>query len=683
MQEQQILLIILLLPLIASIVGWAIGRKSEKLRDVFYIVVTGAVFLLVILLYKYIHHGSITLAIPGIMGEGLYLELDGFRYIFVFITSLVWLLATMYSTQYLTRYKNRNRYYAFFIVTLFSTIGIFISQDLLNLFTFFEIMSFSSYLLVIHDEDKYAHDAGTTYIAVAIIGGLVLLMGLFLLYDYTDTLNINLLKDRIMEIGNVKYLIAILMIIGFGVKAGMMPLHVWLPKAHPAAPSPASAILSGILLKTGVFGIIITCIIMNFDIYISNAIIFFGFLTMFFGGILAMLQKHLKRILAYSSMSQIGYVLVGIGLMGILGDHKDIAISGTILHMVNHAMYKVLLFLGAGIIYMILHEMNINIILGFGRKKPLLKLVVFIGFMGLIGMPGFGGFISKNLLHEALIEAVHIQDSMWLKIGEFIFTLSSCFTVAYMLKAFITVFIEKNEEYSGQHKKHITKRALLPLVVLSIIVIILGFKPELVIDNIHGSLLNLSSHEQHQGSYYTAHNIINVLLPMIYGLLIYIFIIRGLFRIKLEDKKIYFNPIPDWFDLEQILYIPVGKFLYKIGLVIFLILDTAIISIIEWSGKAFDFIGDIDVNIDFDSFNRIDSKTILKNIIKIKKKPNKDTIDKTPKIKISNNVKPINNYKLANVLKEISLKFNSIMYSIFIFAGVLVAVLIFLMINKS
>ena len=194
-------------------------------------------------------------------------------------------------------------------------------------FTFFEIMSFTSYALVIHDEDDYSHEAGDTYITMAVAGGLVLLMGLFLMYNYTQTLEISQLYDKIYTIGNMKYVISALIIIGFGVKAGMFPLHNWLPKAHPAAPAPASAILSGILLKTGIFGILVTSqIIMKGDIYISTAIFVLGLINMFLGGLLAIFQRNIKRILAYSSMSQMGYILVGIGLMGILKEHNAVAI---------------------------------------------------------------------------------------------------------------------------------------------------------------------------------------------------------------------------------------------------------------------------------------------------------------------------------------------------------------------
>ena len=149
------------------------------------------------ILYKYVVVQTIEVSVPYIMGTGLHLKLDMFRYVFVWLTAMIWFLTTLYSTQYLVNHKNRNRYYLFFMLTLASTIGIFISENFLNLFTFFEIMSFTSYALIINDEDDYSHDAGNTYIIMAVTGGLILLMGLFLLYNYTQTLDISELRVRV------------------------------------------------------------------------------------------------------------------------------------------------------------------------------------------------------------------------------------------------------------------------------------------------------------------------------------------------------------------------------------------------------------------------------------------------------------------------------------------------------
>lgn len=341
MKPTMYLLLILLLPLIGSFIGFIIGRKNEKYRDVFNIAMTAIVLVITTILYKDVVVQQIEISIPYVMGTGLHLKLDMFRYIFVWLTAVIWFLTTLYSTQYLVNHKNRNRYYLFFMLTLASAIGVFISENFLNLFTFFEIMSFTSYALIINDEDDYSHEAGNTYIIMAVTGGLILLMGLFLLYNYTQTLDIGELKASVSNLGDIKYLIVTLIIIGFGIKAGMVPLHIWLPKAYTAAPTPATVVLSAVLAKTGIFGIIVTIeVIMSGDFVISIIILVIGFLNMFIGGFLAMMQRNIKRILAYSSMSQIGYILIGIGLIGILKEDRTIAIYATLYHVINHGILK-------------------------------------------------------------------------------------------------------------------------------------------------------------------------------------------------------------------------------------------------------------------------------------------------------------------------------------------------------
>lgn len=570
-----------MLPGIASFLGWIIGKRSESYRELFNVVMTGIEFLMVILLYRQVMENAIEIFIPDIMGIGLYLKLDAFRYIFVFITTFIWFLTTMYSTQYLIKYKNRNRYYAFFMLTLGSTVGIFLSENILNLFTFFEIMSFTSYALIIHDEDQYAHDAGKSYIGMAIGAGMILLMGLFLLYDYTATLNISELPSKMRTLGNIKYLISGLIIIGFGTKASMFPFHVWLPKAHPAAPTPASAVLSAILIKTGIFGIIVTVVVlMEGDLILSSVILVLGFINMFIGGFLALLQRNIKRILAYSSMSQAGYILVGIGLVGILRQHNTIAIYGTLYHIFNHAIFKVLLFMGAGIIYMILHELSINVIRGFGKNKNLLKIVFFIGLLAIIGMPGFNGFISKTLLHEALLEAENIYESMWWTLAEVIFTVSSGFTIAYLLKIFVAVFMEKDEKYCGQYKNHVRKRALFPMAILGAIIVYVGLRPHVLLPIIEKSLETLHAHGHIDPHFYTYHNIQSSIITIMIGVFIYIGFLRLYLRKNDGEKIFYVNPSLNWVNIEKDIYVPILNITFAATSSIFHFIDRVVVDLV-------------------------------------------------------------------------------------------------------
>lgn len=560
MNLNYIFYIILIVPLVASLVGFIIGKYNERIRDRFNIAVTLIMLLAITYIFPYIYNGSIEFFIEEIMGTGLSLKIDMFRYIFIWLTALIWFLVTTYSVQYLHSYKNRNRYYLFFMLTYWSTLGIFISENLLNLFTFFEIMSLTSYPLIIHDEDEYSHEAGQTYIIMAVLGGLVLLMGLFLLFDYTQTLEISLLRNSLANLGSIKYVIVSLIIFGFGIKAGMFPLHIWLPKAHPAAPAPASAILSGVLLKTGIFGIMITSqIITSEDKNISFVILILGFITMFLGGFLAMFQRNIKRILAYSSMSQMGYILVGIGLMGILEEHKYMAFYGTIYHIINHMIFKVLLFMVAGVVYIYLHELSINHIGGFGKNKKLLKILFFIGICGITAMPGFNGFISKNIIHHALIESKMIYKNLWMSFGDIIFILSSGFTVAYLLKIFIGLFIEEGEgsEYKGKIK--ISKVTFFPMIILAFMTIFLGIKGDLVMKILYKSAEAFNIEPHAIGNFYNIENIKSSIMSVVIGVLIYKFFIRKVLRKGEGVNWWYQNIALNWFSLEKNIYIPILK----------------------------------------------------------------------------------------------------------------------------
>ena len=675
-----LLMTILLLPMVGSVIGYALGKKGRgKYRDFFNIAVTGLVFMLVTYLYKVVNHGTIELFIPDIMVTGLYLKLDMFRYIFVWITCFIWFLTTIYSTQYLIKYKNRNRYYAFFMLTLGSTLGVFMSENILNLFTFFEMMSFTSYVLVIHDEDQYAHDAGQTYIGMAIGGGLILLLGIFLLFDYTGTLNISEYPVKMAEMGGLKYLISTLILIGFGIKASMVPLHIWMPKAHPAAPAPASAVLSGILIKTGIFGIMILCgYIMKEDKLFSMIILVGGLMNMFLGSFLAMFQRNIKRILAYSSMSHAGYILVGVGLMGILKEHKAVAIYGALYHVVNHALFKVLLFMGAGIIYMVLHELSINEIRGFGRNKILLKIVFLIGILAVAGMPGFNGFISKTLLHEALAEAHHMYPGIGFTVAEIMFTLSGAFSIAYLLKLFVAVFVENNEKYSGQDKRHVRARAILPTLVISGVIVFMGIRPFALMHVLDKAVEVFDGSGHLEVQFYTLGNFKSTGFTMLLGVVVYFGFVRKFLRKGTGEESLYVNPALKWFNLENHVYIPLGLYLFELISNMFHFIDQGMIRLVKTISGCMIAIQHIEIRTDrFQQLKNKLSRGFEQRAMSSMEEfePIKEATELSIKTKeyVRGMVHEMGEeiYSLSDLVQKIGMNMNTLMFSVFSFAVVL------------
>lgn len=589
------MLIILILPFLASFVGFYLGRRSEKLRDAFNVLFTAVEFLLVIMLFPELKNGSIEYSVPNIMGTGIHLKVDILRYAMLFITALIWLLTTMYSTQYLIRYKNRNRYYLFFMLTYATTMGMFMSANMLNLFTFFEGLSFTSYLLVIHDEDKYSHDAGKSYLSMSIAGGMVMLFGIFIAFDYTGTLELAEMGVKLSVLGAEKYIIAVLIMFGFLIKASVFPLHTWLPKAHPAAPAPASAILSGILVKTGIFGLIIVVIeIFPFDYSISMALYLLGIVNILLGGGLALMQRNIKRILAYSSMSQLGFMLMGVGLVGILGENGGLALAGTILYMINHASIKVLLFLGAGIIYMVLGELSINFIRGFGREKTVLKSVFLIAILGQSGVPGFSGYVSKTMIHEAILEASHLTHNPLFRVTEVLFIIGGGLTVAYMTKLFYAIFIEKNENFYGQYKSHISKRALIPMSVLALMILLIGVFPNGLVNQLLGYSKSIGMHIPLEMHYFSLTAIGYSLLSILIGIAIYFVVVRKILIVKTPEGTLYINPSQHWVNLDDHVYGPVLSVTYKVMTVLFKMLDNILIHAVEYTTKLIKWISELD-----------------------------------------------------------------------------------------
>ncbi|MGN1295395.1 MAG: complex I subunit 5 family protein, partial [Bacilli bacterium] len=513
--------------------------------------------------FFYHSFSSSKITIPYLVGLGLSFKVDTFRVIYAFVSIFLWMMCVIFSKEYMSHSKNKERYYLFLEITLGGVVGVFFSQDFFTTFIFFELMSFASYPLVIHEENKEAMKAGETYLGVAVISGMLLLVGLFLIYNETQTLDFSLLHSYFANnsLTNQSFAGGILILLGFGAKAGMFPLHIWLPKAHPVAPAPASALLSGILTKTGVFGIIVICtsIFMGNETFIVILLVL-AVITMFLGALLGVLSINLKRTLACSSMSQIGFILVGLSFMMLLKEEGGIAQCGILGHMVNHSLIKLVLFLCSGVIAMNIHSLDLNVIKGWGRKKHFLKVIFAIGALGIMGIPLFNGYISKTLIHEAIVEYINLNSlsgsSLFaFKFVEWTFLFSGGLTIAYMSKLFIAIFVEKNESEELQSKYDNMTQYISPLskgvlIVSSVLLPLIGILPNIINLNII-SKANEFFHVQsftHHINFFSFTCLKGALISIAIGLLVYFVFIRLL----LKQNGKYINIIPSFFDLENV-----------------------------------------------------------------------------------------------------------------------------------
>ncbi len=514
---------------------------------------------------------ALYLDIPEICGMGLHFTLDGFRAVYGCVAAFMWMMAAVFSREYLMGHHNQNRFYLFLLWTLGATLGVFLSADLYTTFVFFELMSFTSYVWVVQEESKAALKAADTYLAVAVTGGLVMLMGIFLLYHQLGTLEIRELSEAAAGCTDrtVLYAAGGCMLFGFGAKAGAFPLHVWLPKAHPVAPAPASALLSGMLTKTGIYGILILSSRLFFQEEAwGKLLLLIGVATMLGGALLAVFSVDLKRTLACSSMSQIGFILVGVGMLSLpaagntaTSIHTMLAARGTVLHMVNHSLIKLVLFLSAGIVFMNAHSLNLNDIRGFGRKKPLLAGSFLAGALAIGGIPFFGGYVSKTLLHESI--AVYGGDTA-MKVVEALFLFSGGLTVGYMAKLFVALFIEKNEDsrrqeaYDGM-KRYMNRGTAFALLGSGLLLLGWGAFPHAVMERTAGAMqgfLGLTENGE-AVSYFSLENMRGAMISIGIGALVYLFFIRR-FLLRRTEKggAEYVNAWPRWLDLEELIYRP-------------------------------------------------------------------------------------------------------------------------------
>ncbi|MDD3795460.1 MAG: complex I subunit 5 family protein [Lachnospiraceae bacterium] len=575
MNSNYSLLFLVFFPMLGALVTYGIGRKNKRARDFAADIVVIVEFL--VMLSLALQKGSMEgLSVPGVCGMGLHFTLDGFRKLYGLVIALMWMMTTIFSREYFIHYRNRNRYYLFNLLTLGATMGVFLSSDLYTTFIFFEMMSFTSYVWVAQDEKKPSLRAAETYLAVAVIGGLVMLMGIFLLYAQIGTLDMADLAAACGASRNkpLLYVAGVCMAFGFGAKAGAFPLHIWLPKAHPVAPAPASALLSGILTKSGIFGIlVISCNIFYGDGNWGRFLLVIGLITMAGGAVLAVFSVDLKRTLACSSMSQIGFILTGIAMMCLLGEENALAARGTLLHMVNHSLIKLVLFLCAGVVYMNLHKLNLNDIRGFGRKKPLLNFVFLMGALSIAGVPLFSGYISKTLLHESILE---YSASGLFKAAEWIFLCSGGLTAAYMTKLYLALFVEKNADAKVQQrfdsmKHYMNTESAFALTVSAVLLPLMGIWPHQTMDQLaQGGLEFLRGAELEESiSYFSFGNLKGGLISLSIGAVVYLGLIRPLLMSRRTDAdsgaadmengeeiREYVDRWPKWLDLEEVIYRP-------------------------------------------------------------------------------------------------------------------------------
>ena len=559
------LLLLILLPLAGALPLLLTRSESESGLGRWSCAVTGLTLLVMVLAVCTRFGESLDIPLCGI-----HFTLDGFRCIYGLVVSFMWFVSALLTPQYFRGHHHLRRYHFFFLLCLSFTMGVFLSADLYTTFLFFELMSLSSYAWVVQEESPDALDAGKTYLTIAVLGGLVTLMGLFLLYRLTGTLVIADLPGLCAGVADRSQLwaAALCIFFGFAAKAGVFPLHIWLPKAHPVAPAPASALLSGVLTKAGIFGIlVVTVYLLPGSRSWGVLVLILGCITMVLGAVMAVFSTNLKYILACSSLSQIGFILVGVAMLTLLGEHNALAAHGTVLYMLNHSLVKLTLFLFAGVVYYNTHQLDLNRIRGFGRGKPLLHGLFLCGACSLAGIPGFLGYISKTLVHEAVVELAVETGSSAITAVEWLFLLSGGLTVAYLTKIYVAVFWQKAPaDAHAASRRWGTPLSVAALMLAAIPLPMLGLLPHGLSEKLAAATLSFTGgHDFSHAVHYLAWaNLKGVVISLSIGMLVYFLLIRPLLTERRDGEIRYRSLWPAWLSLEESVYKPLFRWLIRV-----------------------------------------------------------------------------------------------------------------------
>ncbi len=560
-----LLLFLVFFPFLAAYFVYPLRRRGREYRNLYVRMIPGVeIFAALLLLFA-----PGTVVLPQLCGLGLRFEAGSLHTTMAVLAAFLWLMTALPSKEYFADRESVNRYYCAWMMTLGSLMGVFLAADFFTLFIFFEIMSFASYVWVAQNENPNALRAGQTYLAVAVFGGMMLLVGLLMLDHLLGSLVFRELPALVagLEDGRRGELLAagLFCLTGFGAKAGMFPLHIWLPKAHPVAPAPASALLSGILTKSGIFGILIISRYLLFSSEEWNGVLLLsGTVTMVLGAVLALFSVNLKRALACSSMSQIGFILIGVAMQGYLGEDNVLAAWGTVLHMMNHGLIKLVLFVSAGVIYLATHALDLNELRGWGRNRPVLKAVFFVGAAAIVGVPGTAGYISKTLLHESIVEYIHHLEHIGssaagFRAVEWLFLISGGLTAAYMTKLFVAIFVEKRAERQRfSAREYMTPATGLAVGLTAFLLVVFGLTPWVSMQVIaERSSVFLRAGESHGiFHYFSWVNLQGALISLGIGAAVYLLIVRTALCRRSAEGTVYLNRWPEGLDLEERVYRP-------------------------------------------------------------------------------------------------------------------------------
>ncbi len=402
---------------------------------------------------------------------GIVWVLDKLNLFFGIIVTGVSSLVALYSVKYIR--ERENRFYTLLCLLTVGLLGVSLTGDIFNMYVFFEILSVSSYALVAFFLNRKAVEGAFKYLVIGSMTSSFIILGIAMLYGLTGTLNFADLISKVSH--SPAYMISLgLLIAGFALKASIIPFHAWKPDAIEVTPAPIGAVFTSVTTAIGVYGIFRILFIFNL-VQLNWVLISFGVITMVVGAFLALVQTNAKRMLAYSGISQIGYVVMVMGFGTFLG------LTSGLYHILNNAIFKTLLFMGVGIGIYLTGKENLD---GMGVKNTPLLICMGIGLLSLSGIPPMNGFVSKFLILMASWEVSPVLTVFAI--------LASAITLAYSFKMFSAMFLTTN-----RIEVKVPKILFAPVVVLTVLCVVMGIFPQIGLNLVEPAVNALLNQNQY------------------------------------------------------------------------------------------------------------------------------------------------------------------------------------------
>ena len=468
-------LAIILSSLLPGLIIFTLKEQQVKLRISLNLLGVTVKLILVLLMWQAVKAGDIFyFSVPFLPGADLVLQGDALSLLFVVLSSVLWLATTIYAIGYLENSPLRSRFFGYFSLCVSATVGLALSGNLVSFLLFYELLTLATFPLVVHRGTPQSLAAGRRYLAYTLGGGLLLLTGVALLHSLVESPQFvpgGYVSAVVSEHTGLLQLAFGLMIAGLGVKAALLPLHGWLPQAM-VAPAPVSALLHAVaVVKAGAFGIIR----LVYDVFgvesmqllqLAEPLMLLAAATILYGSWRALAQQDIKRRLAYSTISQVSYITVGVAMLG------PLAAVGGLVHLVHQGVMKITLFFCAGNYAETLGVHKINELNGAGRRMPLTSVAFTLGALGMIGIPPTGGFISKWYLG---LGAVASDNQLML----LVFVFSGLLNAAYFLPIIYRLwFLPQRGSWPDEQRLSARLEThwmlLLPMLFTALLIILMG-----------------------------------------------------------------------------------------------------------------------------------------------------------------------------------------------------------------